>query len=164
MATIDKCFADDYSKFIVVDDLDQAIQQLDGKNFVVLHEGHFSIYGPIHKDLKCHCQSRNIIMTHGDWSLVKPLESIYSLWIMYDKVKEIGHQYNYRIINDLLTYDEALLLYFISYKDKDKGLFDLNQHRNSIVEYFDELNMEKFSEILKSKKNVGKEGDFWTSV
>jgi hypothetical protein len=54
----------------------------------------------------------------GDWSLVKALESMYSLWITYDKVKEIGHRYNYRIINDLLTYDEAPSLYFISYKDK----------------------------------------------
>ena len=31
LATILKCFADDYSKFIVVDDLDKAIQQLDEK-------------------------------------------------------------------------------------------------------------------------------------
>ena len=56
----------------------------------------------------------------------------------------------------MFTYDQAPLLYFINYKDKGKGLFNLDQHRNSIVEYFDELNMEKFSEIVKSKKNADK--------
>ena len=48
----------------------------------------------------------------------------------------------------------VVLVYFISCKYKDKDIFDLNQHRNSILKYFGEFKVEKFSEIVKSKKNA----------
>lgn len=47
----------------------------------------------------------------------------------------------------------VVLAYLISFNYKYKDVFDLSQHRNSIIEYFGEFNIEKFSEIKSKNAN-----------
>ena len=149
--SIDKCFADVTAQFIFVEDLDSEIKKREGQHFFVLHKEYFTVYTRHYREgIKCGYQSRNMVMAHNhsfwhQYNLMHPDR--------YERLKKDGLQLQVIKVDDLFIWKELPLMYFVSKKDIGK-INGNGTEDNTIVEYFDELNIEEFAATLKSKINV----------
>jgi hypothetical protein len=135
LKSIDKCLADQYCNFVELDDIEKRI----GTIFVILQEKYFIFYTAKHHNIICDYNCRNFVMRHlypkrgGD--------------PYYDNLINSHFNGKLKLINNIFYNTELPYMFFTKENIMMNGAED-----NTIVEYYQELNIEKFAQIVKKKQ------------
>ncbi|KAI9296129.1 hypothetical protein K502DRAFT_364381 [Neoconidiobolus thromboides FSU 785] len=141
---IDKCMVDKNCEFIKVPDIDAEIKKRKEDFFAVLREDYFSMY-VFNKEIKCDYNCRNLVMRNSD-----RLNYFYNEFTNKNGISyPFGNLY---IADNIVINGELPYILFMRENDfiSRNGTED-----NTVVEYYDDMDILKFADIAKSKNVQG---------
>lgn len=137
LESIDKCLIDNYCTFVKFDNIEKRI----GTRFVILQEKNFVFYTAKYHNIVCDYNCRNVVMTH-----LYPESDPY-----YDDLINSHFNGKLTLMNNIFYNTELPYMFFTKENIRMNSTED-----NTIVEYYQELDINKFAEIVKTKQYYDK--------
>src|ERR1700730_1137086 len=134
LESIDKCLVDEYCTFAKLDDIEKRI----GTIFMILQEKKFIFYTAKHHNIVCDYNCRNFVMRHLYPNCGDPY---------YDNLIKSNFGGKLKLINNVLYNTEMPYLFFTK-----ENIMVNEAEDNTIVEYYKEVDIERFVQITKKKQ------------